>query len=157
MAFHLGAADTDGVLLALVRGILGKDALDVAITLRLCGRPNFARSRIFGRSGSLAASIIGWRGRQPGATRLTPDIRRALGWWLTFLDCVVPRLVKVGPADAPPLVWTDGAHEPGEAMPTSCGAVLYDPRDGALLCFGFEIAPPAPQRVGCLPRARLAS
>ena len=117
-----------------------RDVPDAALALHLCGRLNFARSQIFGRSGSLAASIIGKRGRQPGATRPTPDIRRALGWWLTFLDCAVPRLVKVGPAEAPLLVWTDGAHEPGEAMPTSCGAVLYDPRDGALLCFGFEIA-----------------
>ena len=91
------------------------------------------------RTGSLASAVIGRRGREPGATRLTPELRRALGWWWAFLENAVPRQVRVGPAAPPLLVWTDGAHELLDEFPTTCGAVLYDPADGALLYFGFVV------------------
>ena len=78
--------------------------------------------------------------RQPGATRITFGLHCALQWWDTYLANTAPRIVRVGCPTPPLLVWTDGAHETEGIVLRSCGAVLYDPRDGALQVFGFRVA-----------------
>ena len=149
--FQFGEADAEGALRCsnteertrelrgLIDGVVAKGSLDSATALHLCGRLNFARSQMFGRGGSLAVAALNRRGRQPGATRITPELRGALEWWREFLGSAVPRTVSVNPPEPPLLMWIDGAHEPDDAVPTSCGAVFFDPRDAALEVFGLEI------------------
>ena len=37
------------------------------------------------------------------------------------------------------LIWTDGAFEPDSATPATCGAVMLDPADDTLECFGLVV------------------
>ena len=83
--------------------------------------------------------MLNRRSREHGATRITVDIDAALTWWDSFLRLSEPRSITVGGADPPLLIWTDGAHEEDGEAPTSCGAVLFDPADRALLYFGCAI------------------
>ena len=119
--------------------VLRSGTLSAAMAAQLAGRLNFAKSQTFGRCGAVASAAILRRSRQQGAMRVTPEIRWAVGWWIRFLDHSKPRTVTVDSHLLPLLVWTDGAFEQDSATPATCGAVMLDPVDGALECFGLII------------------
>eukprot|EP00972_Heterocapsa_arctica_P015226 2243042-Heterocapsa_arctica.AAC.1 len=56
----------------------------------------------------------------------------ALQWWLAHLRHSPPRIIRVGGFGDHVTIFTDGACE----QRVSVGAVLFDPRDGAILYFG---------------------
>eukprot|EP00972_Heterocapsa_arctica_P045112 6660573-Heterocapsa_arctica.AAC.1 len=66
--------------------------------------------------------------------RLHGRARMALQWWLAHLRHSPPRVIRVGGFGDHVTIFTDGACEPGQV---SVGAVLFDPRDGAILYFGL--------------------
>ena len=119
--------------------VLKSGCLGAALAAQLAGRLNFARSQTFGRCGAVASSIILRRSRQPGAMRITPEIRWAIAWWMQFLSSSRPRTVSVEAGSPLLLIWTDGAFEQESAAPASCGAVMLDPLDDAFECFGLPI------------------
>ena len=126
-------------LRALLDGILRDDALTAPMASHLAGRLIFARSQTFGRSGGVAASQVFRRSREHGAVRLDHRLRWALEWWRKFFCDASPRVVQVGRACAPVLLWTDGAHEASAVCPTTCGALIVDQSRGAMECFGVAV------------------
>ena len=71
--------------------------------------------------------------------------REALHWLVNWLDYAPARMISPNFQGEPLLLFSDGACEyVNSSRSISCGATLYDPRDGALLFFGFEI----PQSLG---------
>ena len=101
----------------------------------LRGKLNFMEGQVFGRVGRSALGVF--NADSNGHVQLSPMKIATLEWICSWLDNSVPRAISPTHVGPPLLLFTDGAVEfSGAKVVTTCGAVLYDPRDATYHCFG---------------------
>ena len=125
-----------------IEKILESDSLPAAEASQLRGRLGFSNSQTFGREGAYAYLALGQRACSSDArTKLSPDLRQALRWWLDHVATAKPRKVKLSRNQTPVYLFTDGSCEgEGGTFPKAeIGAVIYDPVDGFADAFGGEL------------------
>ena len=137
-------------LSAAIEEALESTSIDIKLLEKIRGRVMFARSLCFGRFAGVAlralnASIGGGSfqvGR--GAVRgIVPELRDALRVLAHAVRASPARMIAVT-YDAPAIIFTDGACEPGgDGMIASIGGVLIDTASG-LYCFLPRTCPRRP-------------
>jgi hypothetical protein len=124
--------------------VLAEGSFSATLAASLRGKLQFMESATFGNAARGAYRVF--RHADTVAHKLlNREDRETLHWLVAWLDYAPPRLVSPGFQGKPLLLFSDGACEyVNMDRKLSCGAVLYDPRDNALLMFGFEV----PQALG---------
>ncbi|CAE8589824.1 unnamed protein product [Polarella glacialis] len=107
----------------------------------LRGRFQFAEAQLFARMSLLALRPISERAHSQALSFITDEIDSAFSWLCEVLCSAVPRRVVCVGSLPPLLVLTDGACEGVCFELVTCGGVMFDPVDGALEFFGFEVEP----------------
>ena len=94
---------------------------------------------IFGRAGRCVSSLFDRTNRNSNA--LTTKDNNLIDWLCDWLVNSPPRQISPKFKGPPLLLFSDGACEFPENKDrvVTCGALLFDPRDGGLLYFGFRI------------------
>ena len=104
------------------------------------GKVQFMESSIFGRAGRCVASLFDRTNRNSYA--LTTRDCELIDWLCTWLQSSLPRQISPKFVGPPLLLFSDGACEyMQESRLVTCGAFLFDPRDGAQLFFGLRVNP----------------
>jgi hypothetical protein len=124
--------------------VLAEGSFSSALAASLRGKLQFMESATFGNAARGAFRVF--RHSDTVARKLLDrEDREALHWLVNWLDYAPARMISPSFQGKPLLLFSDGACEyVNSSRSISCGATLYDPRDGALLFFGFEI----PQGLG---------
>ena len=104
----------------------------------LRGKVQFMECAIFGHAGRCASPLFKRHNRK--SYELTEGDIVLLDWLCNWLSTAPPRQISPKGNGPPILLFTDGACEfVKEERLVSCGALLYDPIDEALLFFGFRV------------------
>ena len=77
----------------MISNILHKQSLAPGVAAKLWGKLGFASTQMYGRFGRAKLRAIGRRQYEPGRTRLNPQLRSALLWWLLELPKVPDRVI----------------------------------------------------------------
>ena len=112
--------------------------------LSLLGRLQFAEAQLFGRWGALMLGPIREiASRHSAGSPLRAEARQALGWVIEYLTDSRPRTLKRGAAEAPLVLFTDGAFEPvrGSASWGRIGGCIWDQQEGVIDFFGEDVPP----------------
>jgi hypothetical protein len=104
----------------------------------LRGKVQFMECAIFGHAGRCASPLFNRHNRK--SYELTDGDVILIDWLCNWLSTAPPRQISPKGNGPPLLLFTDGACEfaKGERIVT-CGALLYDPTDKALLFFGLRV------------------
>ena len=120
-----------------LEAVFKQGRLGPAQAARIRGKLVYASSQVSGRCGALANAALGERaGEAPGTVTLDDRTRRAVQWWISFLEVPEAREVDLKTGRLPVLLFTDGAWEQDVA---TVGAVLYDPEEGVVRAFGRDV------------------
>jgi hypothetical protein len=113
-------------LVALCRSVLKSGSLAPGTAASLRGKLYFAASSAYGKVGRAALQPIIQRQERPGASyRLQPSLIKALCFFITLLNNMPDREVRLGCDPRLPLiVWSDASWERGVGW---LGIVVYDP------------------------------
>lgn len=121
-----------------LRGIQQSGVFPHILAESVQGKVQFMESSIFGRAGRCVASLFNRSNR--ASQVLTAKDNDLIDWLCTWLLSARPRQISPKFLGPPILLFSDGACEYlGSERLVTCGALLYDPRDGALLFFGFRV------------------
>ena len=113
-------------LVSLCRGILKSGFLSPGEAASLRGKLYFAASAAYGKIGRAALQPIIQRQERPGSSsRLQPATISALRFFITLLNNMPDRELRLGVDPRPPLiVWSDASWEQGVGW---LGFVVFDP------------------------------
>eukprot|EP00435_Cladocopium_sp_Y103_P024718 s1417_g6.t1 len=108
-----------------------------SMAARVYGRLNFAESQCSGRWLAPVLEPIKMRSLMCKSVRkLTKEVEEALELAASMLQAAPPRRLDAWNTEAPCIIFTDGAYEGSTA---SCGAVVFSPRIGKPMAFGFVV------------------
>ena len=112
--------------------------LSAALSDSLRGKVQFMEMSIFGRAARCVAPLFDRTNRK--CFDLTRRDSVLVDWLCQWLLTSPPRHISPKFSGQPLLLFSDGACEfCGPKRILTCGALLWDPRDSALLYFGFTI------------------
>ena len=119
-------------LVNLCRNILKAGCLPPGAAASLPGKLYFAASSAYGKVGRAALQPIIQRQERPGSSyRLQPSLIKALCFFITLLNNMPDREVRLSSDSFPPLiVWSDASWEQGVGW---LGFVVYDPERGRFM------------------------
>ena len=115
------AAAKVGQWICIIEEALGKERLPPGLASKLAGKLSWGVSKLFKRLGrAMLRPLFDQRSRRDGS--LSPELRRALGWWLKVLRLGLAELRR----------WEDAPQAPmhgfcdASGSPPHLGAVLFD-------------------------------
>lgn len=120
--------------------VLKEGSFSPALSDSLRGKVQFMEASIFGRAGKAVITLFQRHSR--GSYALSDLDSYLITWLCEWVSNVLPRSISPKFEGPPLLLFTDGACEfKGPSRILTFGALLYDPRDGALLYYGDSVIP----------------
>ena len=127
-------------LVAAIAAARARGYIEAHEAATLSGRLGYAGAQCFGRAGAAFLSALRAAGRATAPARIEGRLAGALVWWLSFLGTATPRILELGGAAPPVVVFGDGACDPGL---NSVGVVLFDRASSTYEAIGGRIGDPA--------------
>lgn len=130
-------------LIEMIDQMIKENSMSSGQASTFLGKTVFASAPLFGRRPRVGMRVL--RDVEYGVVKGSPlphEAKLFLQWWKIYLCEAPPRHICMEEAFDPPLhLWTDGWQSSmTQPITLGMGAVLYDPKDGALLYFGAEIS-----------------